>query len=68
MKTYSTVLGDTWDIIAFKVYGQEKYAKQLVEANPEYVHIVVFSGGCILKIPELEVSEDTSLPPWKRGV
>ncbi len=66
--TYTTVLGDTWDIIAFKVYGKEKYAKEIVEANLNYVKIVIFSAGTVLAIPDIEKTEDYStLPPWKRG-
>lgn len=69
MHTYTTVLGDTWDIIAFKIWGKEKYAKELVEANLNYVETVIFSSGITLNIPEITttVSDITNLPPWKRG-
>lgn len=66
--TYTTVLGDTWDMIAFKVYGKEKYAKELVEANLKYIEIVIFSAGTVLVIPDIKETVDySSLPPWKRG-
>lgn len=68
MGTYTTVLGDTWDMISFKVYGKEKYAKDLIEANSIYSTIVIFSAGITLKIPEITVPVSSSLPPWKRGV
>jgi phage tail protein X len=69
MSTYTTVLGDTWDMIAFKLYGKEKYAKNLVEANLKYVETVIFSAGAILIVPEISSTESdiSSLPPWKRG-
>lgn len=68
INTYTTVLGDTWDMIAYKVYGKEKYAKELVEANLSYVETVVFSAGIVLNTPEITSSTDNiSLPPWKRG-
>lgn len=68
MDTYTTVLGDTWDMIAFNIYGKEEYAQQLVEANLNYVEIVVFSAGIILNVPTITTTTtDTSLPPWKRG-
>jgi len=67
MTKYTTVLGDTWDIIAFKVYGKEKYAKQLVETNINHVETVIFSAGTVLNVPEITSSPDnSSLPPWKR--
>ena len=34
--TYTTIQGDTWDLIAYKLYGEEKYMKNLIEANEEY--------------------------------
>lgn len=66
MNTYTTVLGDTWDMIAFKIYGKEKYAKYLVESNLKYVETVIFSAGIVLIVPEISDESDIySLPPWK---
>ncbi|KZL88718.1 tail protein X [Clostridium magnum] len=68
MDTYTTVLGDTWDMIAFKIWGNEKYARELIEVNLAYVAIIMFSDGIILNIPEIATTtDDSSLPPWKRG-
>ena len=36
VKVYRTVSGDTWDLIAFKVYGDEIYYHELIRANPIY--------------------------------
>ena len=33
-KTYTTVQGDTWDLISFALYGTEKYVGELMESNP----------------------------------
>ena len=30
---YTTVQGDTWDLISYKVYGSEKYIGNLMQAN-----------------------------------
>ena len=66
--TYTTVLGDTWDMIAFKIWGKEKYAKELVEANLNYVEIIIFSAGVVLNVPNItNTTDNSSLPPWKRG-
>ena len=68
MSTYTTVLGDTWDMIAYKLYGKEKYAKNFVEANLKHVETVIFSAGVVLVIPDINTESDiSSLPPWKRG-
>lgn len=66
--TYTTISGDTWDIVAYKVYGNEMYMDILIKANLEYKDIYIFPAGVVLAVPEtgLEVSE--SLPPWKQGV
>lgn len=65
--TYTTVQGDKWDGIAYKVYGDTKYTDVLISANSEYRKIYIFSDGITLDVPEVEeriTSDD--LPPWKR--
>lgn len=64
---YSTVTGDTFDLIAFKVYGQSKMAKAIMDANPDYLDALIFSSNVQLHIPDVEVIEPSSLPPWKSG-
>lgn len=64
---YKTIEGDTWDLISYKVYGNEKYIKEIYQANIEYAKIAIFEGGIELKIPILEIKEVSTLPPWKRG-
>lgn len=67
MREYITAQGDTWDLIALRVYGSEKYMTTLIEANPEYRETVFFSAGISLKVPEITAPIPSSLPPWKRG-
>mgnify|MGYP000050768764 CR=1 FL=1 len=57
--TYETVQGDTWDKIAYQVYGDEKYAGYLMENNRLLLEYLVFPGGVTLATPELadEVDE-----------
>lgn len=65
--TYTTIQGDKWDGIAYKVYGDTKFTDVLIEANIEYRDIYIFSSGVVLEVPEVETritSDD--LPPWKR--
>lgn len=58
---YQTILGDTWDIIAKKVYGNELYADRLMQANRKYLNEFIFSAGITLECPEIE-SDAAKLP------
>lgn len=65
--TYTTVQGDMWDLISYKVYGDVRFTDVLIAANPRYNKILVFSASIELDAPEVEerVTAD-SLPPWKQ--
>lgn len=63
---YTTVAGDMWDLIAYKIYGDEVYMAQLLAANPDQANTVVFGAGVELIVPDVEISAASSLPPWKR--
>lgn len=65
MDRYTTIQGDTWDSIAFKIYGDEYKVQLLMEANREYMDIFVFSGGLELKCPELTLVQIIGLPEWR---
>jgi len=67
MKTYTTVQGDTWDGIAFRLLGSEKFMPQLMRVNPSHISTVIFSAGVALQIPIIAPAMSESLPPWKRG-
>lgn len=64
--TYSTVQGDMWDLISYRVYGTEKHVKNLLEANPQYRNVVVFPPGLTLICPDIPSSVSSILPLWKR--
>ena len=69
MRTYRTEQGDTWDLIALRMYpsiGAEKLMDVLLDANPEHIHTVIFPANVILNIPEVSVPVISSLPAWKR--
>lgn len=65
METYETVQGDTWDMIAKKVYGEEKYAGYLMESNRLLLDYMIFPGGVALSISELTEEQDADLPIWR---
>lgn len=66
MSTYTTVSGDTWDIIAYKVYGSgnEILADKIMTANRQSIDYFIFPAGVVLTIPELEQEDIDGLPPW----
>ena len=66
-EVYTTQSGDTWDVIAKKLYESEYYADVLMAANPAYIDTFSFSAGVKLTAPDVEASDDDdgSLPPWK---
>lgn len=69
MRTYRTVQGDTWDIIALRMYpklGGEKLMDRLLEANLEHRSTVIFSADLLLQIPDVDIPVVSSLPPWKK--
>ena len=64
--TYKTIQGDTFDSIAFKLWGEEKYMKELIQANLDYADVLVFSPNVELTIPEVEEGWDPEdLPFWR---
>lgn len=66
--TYTTVQGDKWDSIAYKLYGDTKFTDVLIEANAEYRWKYIFSAGIVLEVPEVETRITIDdLPPWKRA-
>ena len=64
---YITAKGDTWDIIAYEVYGNEELVAPIIEANPEHTETTVFDYGIKLDVPDINTVDDTALlPPWRR--
>lgn len=66
-KIHVATVGEMWDQIALKYYGDEMKASFLLENNQELTDILIFEGGEKVKIPVVQESElITSLPPWRR--
>lgn len=66
MATYTTIQGDTWDIIALRTLGSETEMGRLINANIEQADRVIFPAGIRLTIPEEQDAVSNLLPPWKR--
>ncbi|RNB72179.1 tail protein X [Brevibacillus panacihumi] len=68
MRTYTTIQGDMWDLIAYKMLGSEYYMTDLIDANPDHRDTVIFPANVELIIPDVDtVQTPNTLPPWKRG-
>ena len=64
--TYTTKQGDTWDLIAFRVYGDVEYTGWLMQNNFPHLDVFVFGAGVILQTPELPESEQLAgAPVWR---
>lgn len=64
--TYTTQQGDTWDMVAFRVYGSEKYTGFLMQANFRHLDTFVFDAGVVLQTPALpEDAEERAAPFWR---
>lgn len=66
-KTYTTLQGDTWDGIAYRLWGEERHMHTLMALNPDHMDTLIFSAGITLRLPDLApASRDktSQLPPW----
>ncbi|PKM72856.1 MAG: phage tail protein [Firmicutes bacterium HGW-Firmicutes-16] len=65
--TYTTKAGDTWDAIAYAVYGSEKYIGHLMQNNFPLLDRFVFEADVNLNTPALPESTQQSagLPAWR---
>ena len=69
---YHCAANESFDSVALDVYGHEKYAADLMNANPDYCGMTVFDGGEELQLPVLDIpvitDENTmanTIAPWK---
>ena len=60
-KTYRTVQGDTFDSVAYRLWGEPRLAHLLMRANPSFMDVVIFSGGVELTVPGRK--KDTARSP-----
>jgi conserved domain protein len=52
LRQYETVSGDTFDVVAHKIWGDAKRAGELMQANFAALEFLIFPSGVILKVPE----------------
>ena len=64
---YVTSQSDTFDLIAYDLYGDEYRASDIVELNPEYAGMIVFDAGIELRVPVYDDPVDSEhVAPWRR--
>lgn len=65
----TTVQGDTWDAIAFRLWGPrgEVLCDRLMALNPEHRETLYFSGGISLRVPEIEDTVTLVVPFWQEA-
>lgn len=68
-KVYTTVSGDTWDLVAWKMYGKEVWADKIMQANIDKLDYMVFPDNLQLIIPDIESFSGTTVssdaPEWR---
>lgn len=65
-KTYTTMQGDMWDMIAYREMGGVDYVDDLMNANSSLLDYFSFPSGIVLTIPDIPESGASTLPPWKQ--
>ena len=69
-KTWIASAGETFDLIALYVYGDERYAAEILCVNPALSGTLVFEGGEQVLLPVVTVAAEGQTPetaPWKEG-
>jgi len=66
---YTTIQGDTWDIISKRVTGSEMYAADFITLNYHHQNTVIFGAGVVLQVPVItrQQQNEINLPPWRRA-
>ena len=61
---YTTVGGDMFDDISYRIYKSERFAPALMRVNPAYFGVVKFDAGIVLNVPAVASSQNISKVPW----
>jgi len=67
---YKCAAGETFDSVALVLFGDEKYAAELMCANPEHTGKMIFDGSELLFVPVINIPDETDeaatgSAPWK---
>lgn len=66
--THTALAGETFDMLAYKYYGDEMKDYLITEYNDPYAWYLTFDGGEQITIPIYRVPrfDDPTLAPWRR--
>ncbi|MEG0260998.1 MAG: hypothetical protein RR651_14105, partial [Lysinibacillus sp.] len=56
--------GDTWDLIAYRLWGSEYLLPLLLESNQHHRNTIIFPGDIILNVPIVDTAIYTARPSW----
>lgn len=62
---YKTIQGDTWDMVAKKVYGAERHLDYLMAHNFDLLDYFIFPAGIEINTPDLPLEQEEDLPAWR---
>lgn len=69
MRVYTTIQGQTWDQIAYEVYGNEYMCDKIMDLNREKLDTFIFPAGIKLILPDEEniirQSVPSDYPAWR---
>ena len=61
--------GETFDTLALRLYGNMKYAAELMLCNGDYADRARFVGGEVIYLPTIAMTEDgdrvSESAPWR---
>lgn len=63
---YRTIQGDTWDMIAKKVYNDEKRMDVLMENNRDLLDYLIFPAGITIQVQDELPESIADVPAWRR--
>ena len=70
---YRCAAGESFDSVALVLFGDEKYAADIMRVNPELIGRLVFDGSEELRVPLVNLPDDDAeadaeaphTAPWK---
>lgn len=65
-RTYTTIQGDAWDTIAYRLWGEERHMDRLIQTNVDHADVLIFPAGVKLFVPDAPARRSylKELPPW----
>lgn len=59
--------GETFDMLAYRLYTEERMSWLLRSYNSQYSDVIIFEGGEEITVPVVsEIESKESLAPWRR--